>query len=465
MRVWDLVGREADDFMGNIRALPVSAPMTPAEVRQAVESQFTFAEAMPLAELTQRVAHLLRKYTIHVTHPCYFGLFNPSVPVASIVADTLVALFNPQLGTWSHSPAANELERVTLRYFARALGLDPDGSYANFTTGGLEANMSAVLVALAHRFPDHQRGGVAAIKTKPMIYVTSESHHSFVKICRNTGLGLDALCEVPTSATLAMDPQALREMIRRDERSGRCPFLIVATAGTTGGGIVDPITELADTAAESGAWLHVDAAWGGAAVLVPRLRPLLRGIERADSITWDAHKWLSVPMGAGMFFCRHVDAVHRAFDVSASYMPSSPEATFDQYHMTLQWSRRAIGLKVLMAVAERGHAGLIEQIDRQARMGDALRARLMGAGWIVVNDTALPLICTTHEAIRAGKCSTSDIVRSIQGRGRVWLSDVVLGRRERVLRACITSFRTEEGDLDLLMSELADTLSRLTESN
>jgi hypothetical protein len=112
MTIWDLVGREADDLLGNIRELPVSSPMTPAEVRQAVESQFTFAEAMPLAELTQRVAHLLRKYAVRVTHPCYFGLFNPSVPVASIVADTLVALFNPQLGTWYASPASSRTKAM-----------------------------------------------------------------------------------------------------------------------------------------------------------------------------------------------------------------------------------------------------------------------------------------------------------------------------------------------------------------
>jgi glutamate/tyrosine decarboxylase-like PLP-dependent enzyme len=455
MTLWEQVGREVDDFISGIRTLPVSSSPRPDTVRQAIESRFDFVEPIRLPDLTQQVADLLRQYAVHVTHPRYFGLFNPSVSTASIVADTLAALYNPQLAAWSHSPAANEIERVTLRYFAQALGFDADASSANFTTGGLEANLSAVVVALVHRFPAYERGGTGSLEAKPAIYVTNESHHSFVKICRIAGLGTDALREVPTTAQFTMDTQALRNIIDLDASSGRRPFLIVATAGTTGGGIVDPLPELADIAAASNVWFHVDAAWGGAAVLVPRLRPALRGIERADSITWDAHKWLSVPMGAGMFFCRHVDAVRRAFDVSTSYMPSTTgQETTDQYHTTLQWSRRAIGLKVFMSLAERGRAGLAEQIDHQARMGDALRTKLIAAGWIVVNDTMLPLVCTTHEDIRSGRCTTDDIVSSIQARGRAWISDVVLGRRERLLRACITSFRTNEEDLDVLVSEL-----------
>jgi glutamate/tyrosine decarboxylase-like PLP-dependent enzyme len=181
----------------------------------------------------------------------------------------------------------------------------------------------------------------------------------------------------------------------------------------------------------------------------------LRGIERSDSVTWDAHKWLSVAMGAGMFFCRHGESARSTFDISTSYMPpETGDSTVDPYRTTLQWSRRAIGLKVFMSLAELGGAGLSEQIEHQARMGELLKEKLTLAGWIVVNDTALPLVCVTHEDIRAGKCSIEDLVKSVQARGRVWISDVVLGRREHVLRACITSFRTQEEELNVLISEL-----------
>jgi glutamate/tyrosine decarboxylase-like PLP-dependent enzyme len=430
-------------------------------VRHDIESMFDLEAAMPLPELTQKVVALLRSYAVQVTHPRYFGLFNPSVSNAGIVADTLAALYNLQLAAWSHAPAANELERLTLAHLGRALGFDPDATFANFTTGGLESNLSAVLTALAHRFPDVAVKGMPALPSRPVIYVTSESHHSFLKVARMSGLGTDVLSEVPTTSRFTLDVAMLSDQVRRDVAAGRVPFMIVGTAGTTGGGIVDPLSALADIAVECGAWFHVDAAWGGAAAMVPRLRAALDGIERANSVTWDAHKWLSVPMGAGMFFCRHAAAVRAAFDVSTSYMPSTTGSeTVDPYMTTVQWSRRAIGLKVFMSLAERGRDGFAEQIDRQARMGDLLRAKLSAAGWVIANDTPLPVICFTHEDIRSKRLSTGDILETIHARGNVWISDVVLGRKERVLRSCITSFRTEEADLDFLIRELE--LARLT---
>ena len=453
--IWDDVSREIQDFTAGIRRHPVSTPADPQMVQREIESTFDLATPIPLPELTQKVVALLRSYTVQVTHPRYFGLFNPSVSEAGIVADTLAALYNLQLAAWSHAPAANELERLTLAHLGRALGFEPAATFANFTTGGLESNLSAILAALAHRFPDVAVKGTSTLTARPVIYVTSESHHSFLKVARMSGLGTDVLCEVPTTSRFALDASMLTDRIRRDTDAGRCPFMIVGTAGTTGGGVVDPLPALADIAAECRAWFHVDAAWGGAAALVSRLRAALDGIERADSVTWDAHKWLSVPMGAGMFFCRHPSAVRAAFDVSTSYMPSATGVeTVDPYMTTVQWSRRAIGLKVFMSLAERGRDGFAEQIDRQARMGDLLRAKLSAAGWAIANDTPLPLICFTHEDIRSKRLTTGDILKTIYSRGRVWISDVVLGRNERVLRACITSFRTEEADLDDLIREL-----------
>jgi glutamate/tyrosine decarboxylase-like PLP-dependent enzyme len=454
MSVWHELQREIEELCTHIATLPVVSPVSPQALRAEIETRFDFETPVSLVEVTRTVASLFRSSHVQVTHPRYFGLFNPSVRDAGIAADTLAALYNPQLAAWSHSPAASELERVTLRHFARALGLHPDATFANFTTGGQEANMSAVLVALADRLPDVARLGLS-VAGDLVIYLTSESHHSFVKIAKMSGLGTRALCEVPVTGSFIMDIDALRRQMEADLHAGRHPFMIVGTAGTTGGGTVDSLSALADVAATFKVWFHVDAAWGGAAALVPRLRAALDGIERADSITWDAHKWLSVPMGAGMFFCRAPEAVRRAFDVSTTYMPTSAGVdTFDPYVTTMQWSRRAIGLKVFMTLAELGAAGLAEMIDGQARTGDRLRLLLREAGWTVVNETMLPLVCFTHPDIRAGRLTTADVLREIYARGNVWISDVVLGGREHVLRACITSFKTDERDLRCLIEEI-----------
>jgi glutamate/tyrosine decarboxylase-like PLP-dependent enzyme len=232
--------------------------------------------------------------------------------------------------------------------------------------------------------------------------------------------------------------------------------MVVATAGTTAAGMVDPIPAVADVAARRGAWLHVDAAWGGAAMFSERLKPALQGIERADSVRWDAHKWLSVPMGAGMIFCRHPEAVHRAFAVHTSYMPpESGSLTADPYAVTAQWSRRAIGLKLFLPLAELGVAGSAQRIEHQAAMGDALREQLRAAGWVIVNDTTLPVVNFTHADVTSGRVTTRTLLDAIYARGNVWIADVVLGAgTERVFRACITSFHTTPEDVAVLVAEV-----------
>ncbi len=455
MSVWTQLINEIERFTTEVRDLPVFQQVTPSEVRAELESHYTFDKPIPLKALTADVVRLLRTWTIHVTHPRYFGLFNPSVLPASIVADTLVALYNPQLAAWSHAPAANEIERLTLYAFARAMGFDPENVLANFTTGGAEANLSAVLAALAHRLPGIAESGVAGLGSRPAIYLTSESHHSFVKIARMTGLGTSALHEVPVTKHFTLDVDAFSRRIHQDLEQGWFPLMVIGTAGTTGAGLIDPLPQIADVANRFGVWFHVDAAWGGSAVLSPRLKPLVGGIECADSVTWDAHKWLSVPMGAGMFFCQHPEAVKQAFAISTSYMPKeSGDHTVDQYSTTAQWSRRLIGLKVFMTLAELGMDGYSELIEHQAAMGDLLRVRLRETGWLIRNETPLPVVCFSHPDIQSGSLTTGKILEAIYARGRVWISDVVLGGQERVLRACITSFRSNESDIECLIAEL-----------
>lgn len=454
MTIWHQVGREIDELTATIRSIPVAASVVPETLRKDLTERFDFVRPIPLAVLTADLAHVLRHYAVQVTHPRYFGLFNPSVTDASVVADALVAAYNPQLATWTHAPGPNELERLTLERLACVLGFEPRTTWANFTTGGFEANLSAVTVALAQRFPTLESCGLIGLEARPKVYVTSETHHSFVKICRLVGLGTSSLQEVPTTRRFTMDVEALRTRVRADRDAGLKPFMIVGTIGTTGTGAIDAIPDLVDVAREFKMWVHVDAAWGGAAALVPQLRSAVCGVADADSVTWDAHKWLSVPMGAGMFFCRYPDAVRRAFSVSTSYMPAAMGSdTPDPYATTLQWSRRAIGLKLFMTLAERGLDGLAEQIDRQAKMGDALRRALSDAGWLIVNDTPLPLVCATHDDLRSGRYSVADLVRAVNERGRAWISDVLAGG-ERVVRACITSFRTDERDIEILVAEL-----------
>jgi aromatic-L-amino-acid decarboxylase len=441
---------EGDRFLAGLRERAVELPTPPAVVVAEVARRFPLDAPMPLGRLVREAAELLGASGVQVTHPRYFGLFNPSVSEAAVVGDAVAALWNPQLATWSHATAALAVERHVLARLAALLGIEAPA--AHFTSGGAEANLTAALAALARAFPAWADEGVRALAARPVLYGSSEAHGSLVKIARMTGLGAGAVRSVPARRDLAMDVDALARRMEDDAAAGLAPFLVVATAGTTAAGAVDPLRELAAAARDRGAWLHVDAAYGGLAALSPRLAPCLDGIARADSVTWDAHKTLDVPMAAGMFFCRHPEALARAFGVSASYMPP-PGGELDPYVGTAQWSRRAIGMKVLFSLAEAGLDGHRARVERQARLADALRGRLAAAGWELANATPLPVVCFTHADVRSGRVAAGALAAALQRGGRAWISEAIV-RGERVLRACITSAHTEEEDVAALVEEV-----------
>jgi glutamate/tyrosine decarboxylase-like PLP-dependent enzyme len=445
----DALRSRVSEVQDVIAAGPIVPRVTPEEIRRDLASRYDFTKPLALADVVIDVERMLQGWQVHVTHPRYFGLFNPSVTLASIVADTLVAMYNPQLATWRTSPAANEIERHTLAWLAGKFGL-PAESAASFTSGGAEANLSAVVVALTRAFPDYGERGLAALPAQPAVYLTAEAHHSFSKIAHMTGLGRRAIRTVAADGALRMDLDDLGRRVAEDRRDGLAPCMVVGTAGTTGAGAIDPLPELARFCRSQGLWFHVDAAWGGAAVLSPSLRGHLAGIDAADSITCDAHKWFSVPMAAGMFFCRHPASVAEAFRVETSYMPGKTAGPVrDPYTTSVQWSRRFIGLKLFLALAERGESGYVEMIEQQARMGDVLRDSLRRAGWRIVNATPLPLVCFTRDGL-----VPADFLAALYRRQIAWMSEVRLGDGAPVLRACVTSFRTTEADIEWVVREM-----------
>jgi len=433
----------------DIASGPIVPTVTPHEIRGYLASRYDFRTPRALDEVGADVERMLRTWQVQVTHPRYFGLFNPSVTLASIIGDTLVAMYNPQLATWRTSPAANEIERHTLAWLGGKFGFPAEAS-ASFTSGGAEANLSAVIVALTRAFPEYGEQGLRGLSASPTIYVTAEAHHSFNKIAHMTGLGRRALRRVATDGQLRMDLVDLARRVAEDRQGGLAPLLVVGTVGTTAAGAIDPLPELAGFCRAEGLWLHVDAAWGGAAIISPRLRGHLAGIEGADSITCDAHKWFSVPMAAGMFFCRHPEAVGAAFRAETSYMPGQTVGPVrDPYTTSVQWSRRFIGLKLFLALAERGEAGYVAMIEHQARMGEVLREALRRAGWRVVNTTPLPLVCFTRDGL-----DPAQFLAALYQRQIAWMSEVRLGGGAPVVRACITSFRTTESDIEWVVREI-----------
>ena len=347
-----------------------------------------------------RVLALLEHATTHTIHPRYFGLFNPTPAAWGQVADLISARMNPQLAVWSHAPAAVEMERRALEFVAARLQFHAGGSF--FTSGGEEANRAGVQVALVRAFPGIVESGLRAVNRQPIFYVSAESHLAWLKIAANVGLGHRAVRLVPTDADLAMDVNAVLEMIAVDRNHGLAPFMIGATAGTTSAGIVDPLMALADVAQREGLALHVDAAWAGAVAFSDRWRGVLQGIERADSVTIDAHKWLSQPVGTGMFFARSDEWLRIAYGVSTSYMPPAVEGSTNFYQLSPQWSRPFRGLRLYLTLAAAGRQAYEKQIDDDVVLGDNLRHRLETDGWEVLKpDPASG--CLLHEPGTRGR--------------------------------------------------------------
>ena len=254
---------------------------------------------------------------------------------------------------------------------------------------------------------------------------------------------------IPADAHGRIDPAELAATIARDRASGAVPVMVVATAGTTNAGAIDDLAALGRIADESRAWFHVDAAWGGALLTSDRLRPLLAGIDSADSITIDAHKWLATTMGCGMILVARPAILTQSFDVRTSFMPSHAP-TADPYLTTLQWSRRFMGLRLFLALGAAGWPGYAEHVERAVALGRRFAAGLERHGWRILNDPALAVICAQPPE---GPAPVRAVVARVLEDGQAWLSAASFAGQD-VVRACITHGRTSEADIDLVIDIL-----------
>jgi aromatic-L-amino-acid/L-tryptophan decarboxylase len=436
----------AADHIDRRRADPVAAPFDRSDLRAEVAA-FDFASPRDPGEVVATLFDLLRRTGIRTDHPRHFGLFNPPALTPAIAGDIVAATVNPQLAVWGHAPAAAEIERHLVSLFAAQIWNEGEGA-GTFTSGGSEANHTALLAALARRYPEWATRGVAALGRRPSIFVSAQAHLAWIKIARAAGLGSDAVKLVATRDGLSLDGRTLREAIAADTAGD--PVLVVATAGTTAHGAVDDLAGIAEVGREHGAHVHVDAAWAGGLLLHPAHRALLRGIGHADSVTIDPHKWLAVPMGTGLYLARDWTPLRTAFAVATEYMPETVADTLDPYVHSMQWSRRFNGAKLFLALAALGLDGYAAMIARQFELGDRLRRSLAEGGWKIVNDTPLPLICFAPD----NGAPVAAIEQHVAESGEAWLSSVSL-RGAPCLRVCITGFETSEDDVDALVASLA----------
>ncbi len=428
-----------------------AGPITPTIDMKAFRTElaaFDFERARPLDELLSWTIDRMEHGIVQMTNPRYFGLFNPGPHHPAQCADRIVSIFNPQLASSASSPVPVELERHVVRAIAERASF-PAEAAGHFATGGSESNYTALLCALTGAHPGFAADGVRAFAGPVRFYTSRDCHIAWLKIAHQAGVGRSALRLVDTDGRGRMDPAALERAIAEDRAGGSVPVMVVATAGTTGAGMIDPLHDCADIARREGLWYHIDAAWGGGALASNRLRKSLDGIGRADSLTIDAHKWFATTMGCAVFITRHAHLLSEAFHASTSFMPSSVSGV-DPYLNSVQWSRRFLGLRLFLALAAVGWEGLGSHVERAVEVIDRVREGLMLRGWTIVNDSPLAVLDAVPPA---GLGPVRELVRRVVASGRAWVAPTTFEGRD-VVRICATNGETTLQDVDILIAAL-----------
>ncbi|MBI3648372.1 MAG: aspartate aminotransferase family protein [Actinobacteria bacterium] len=460
------------EMLERLPSLPVSGRWTSEQVRDAV-ARTVPDEPMSDDELFSYLREVVFEWSAFPGHPRFMAYISGAGTVPGAAADLLSAGMNMNLGGWQLSPSATEIELALTRFFANEVFGLPPGAGGIVTTGGAMATFVALKAARDERAGwDVRNEGVAA--GPPLVlYLSAETHVVSDRAADMLGVGLKNVRHVGVDDGFRLRVDDLRAQIARDLDAGMRPFAIVGSAGTVATGAVDPLGEIADVCAEHGAWFHVDAAYGGPAMLADDLRPLFAGIERADSIAFDPHKWLYTPHSGGCVVVRDMRLLQESFDVYASYTVQDKEYT--QHGIDLgrhgpQFSRGFSALKVWVSLLAHGRAAYGRRISHDAELARYLGERVRGRPeFELAVPVGLSITCFRYVPVELADGPGREdylnelnhrLMTEIQLDGRVYISNAILGGTF-VLRSCIVNFRTEAGDVEAVLAVAAELGAKL----
>jgi glutamate/tyrosine decarboxylase-like PLP-dependent enzyme len=456
------------DYFARIRELPVFPDITAGQIKEQLPETLS-EEGEPLERLMAD-CRVLMSASRHNGHPRFFGyVASPSTPVGAF-ADLIASALNQNVTSWRSAPAATQVERTVVRWLGQMVGYHEDAE-GLLTGGGSLANLNALFIA--HRVKaggaEASRRGLWQGVAPATVYASDQVHFSIVKAADVLGLGRDHVRLLKSDDRFRLDVGALRERLGVDVRAGFKPFCLVANAGAVSTGAVDPIDELASVAEEYGLWLHVDGAYGALAAADETKRALFKGMERADSVTLDPHKWLYAPVDAGCLLFRDSGAVRAACSPGeADYIKvqeQSEDETFAFWDYGIELSRRFRALKIWLMLRYYGARRVSRAIASDSERAAELAA-LVGASddFELLAPVELSICCFRYvpPGSRAGLASADEaereranaqldelnarIVNRVQRGGRAYISNATL-RGRYALRACVTNFRTTSEDM------------------
>lgn len=452
------------ELLERLPTLRVGRGVEAAEVRRAVTRDIP-NEALSRDEVMAALRTLVFEHATYTGAPGFMAYITGSGTVPGAVADLLASALNQNVGAWRLSPGATEIELHLGRWFASRLGL-PEGAGGYVTSGGAMAAFVALKAARDARAgwcirELGTRGGPPLT-----MYASDEVHHVNTRAADMLGMGSDAVRHIATDVDGRLRVDVLRHTIERDIKNGYKPIAAIATAGTVSIGAIDPIDAIADVCAEHGMWLHVDGAYGGVAALTDAMRPLFRGIDRADSVALDPHKWMYTPHSGGAVVVRDMQSLARAFAIDPSYVYDDKNETghgSDLFSLGPQFSRGFHALKIWVSLLAHGWDAYERRIAHDAALARYLHARASGHAELesIGSTPALSIACFRYapRELQGRQESAAYLNRlnellmtALQHGGRVFPSNAVLNG-QFVLRACIVNFRTEARDIDALIAE------------
>lgn len=455
------LGREtADwiaDYLANVRSFPVFPSLEPGSIRAGLPD-----EAPEVGESMDDILSDFRSVVVpglnHWNHPAFYGYFSVSASGPGILGEMLTAALNVNAMVWRSSPVATELEDVTTDWLRILLGLpEPFEGVINDTASS--STLYALAAAREVAYPEVHEDGLFGL-SRGRVYASQQAHSSVEKAVMTLGFGRGGYCQVATNDRFEMDPAALARAIRRDVEAGMRPVAVVATLGTTSTASIDPVAEIASLARKHGAWLHVDAAYGGPAALVPELRPRFEGWELADSVVVNPHKWLFTPIDCSVLYCRRPDDLARAFTLVPEYLSSSETGSarsLMDYGVSL--GRRFRSLKLWFVLRYFGRLGLIARIRHHIDLARDFAGWVESEpGWSVLAPVELGAVAFRYDP--PGADADTDalnhaILNRVNASGEAFMTHTSLDGRI-ALRAAIGNIKTTRADVERLWTLLRE---------
>ncbi|MCF7805601.1 MAG: amino acid decarboxylase [Candidatus Marinimicrobia bacterium] len=436
------------DYFSRMDDIPVLPEVRPGEVAGNLR-QMAPEMGESFEEILLDVDQVIMPGMTHWNHPEFLAYFSITGSGPGILGELLAAAFNVNGMLWKTCPSATELEKLVLSWLRQMLGL-PDSFWGIVYDTASVSTMHGIAAARERAVPTSREKGLAGTDVPRLrLYCSDQTHSSIEKAAITLGIGTEGVRKIPSDEEFRMRPDLLEKAIAEDRDSGWQPFCVVATVGTTSTTSIDPVPAIADICEQDELWLHVDAAYGGAAAVVPEMRYVLDGCDRADSLVMNPHKWLFVPVDFSAFYTRHPEVVKRAFSLVPEYLRTAEDSeTENLMDYGIQLGRRFRALKLWFVIRYFGHEGLASRIRQHIEYANTFR------GWIeedpqfeMMAPTPFSTLCfRVHPEGMDDEAALNDLnaqlLDAINGTREVFLSHTKLNEKY-VLRIAIGNLRTE----------------------